>query len=204
MRRYITEAVGTMMLVLAFGLTSEPLALGLVLATLIYGGMFVSGAHFNPAVSFAYFIRRDIDFQLFVGYSISQILGAFAASGILLMITNSVFYAEPPTASTFSQQVTVEIFISFLLVYAYLSLLNHKSNDNIRINALGVGLTLTAAVLIGKNISGAYLNPALSIGSSIVDLLAINGNSYINIPLYTIAPLTGSTLAALLSWYTSD
>lgn len=73
MRRYLLEAVGTMMLVLAFGLTSEPLALGLVLAALIYGGMFVSGAHFNPAVSFAYFIRRDINFELFIGYSISQI-----------------------------------------------------------------------------------------------------------------------------------
>ena len=204
MQRYILEAVGTMILVLAFGLTSEPLALGLVLAALIYGGMFVSGAHFNPAVSFAYFIRRDINFQIFLGYSVSQILGAFAASGILLMITNSVFYAEPPTASTFTQQVTVEIFISFLLVFAYLSLLNHKSNDIIRINALGVGLTLTAAVLIGKNISGAYLNPALSIGSSIVDYLTIRGNSFVNIPLYTIAPLTGATFAALLNWYTSE
>ncbi|MGB0346447.1 MAG: MIP/aquaporin family protein [Balneolaceae bacterium] len=204
MRRYLLEAVGTMMLVLAFGLTSEPLALGLVLAALIYGGMFVSGAHFNPAVSFAYFIRRDINFELFIGYSISQILGAFAASGLLLMITNSVFYAEPPSASTFTQQITVEIFLSFLLVYAYLSLLNHKSNDIIRLNALGVGLTLTAAVLIGQNVSGAYLNPALSIGSSVVDYLAVKGNSFINIPLYIIAPLSGATLAALLNWYTSD
>ncbi len=204
MRRYLMEAVGTMMLVLTFGLTSEPLALGLVLAALIYGGMFVSGAHFNPAVSFAYFVRRDINFQLFLGYSVSQILGAFAASGLLLMITNSVFYAEPPTASTFTQQVSVEIFISFLLVFAYLSLLNHKSNSTIRINALGVGLTLTAAIFIGKNISGAYLNPALSIGSSIVDYLAVKGNSFVNIPLYTIAPFTGATLAALLNWYTTD
>jgi len=204
MRRYLLEAVGTMILVLAFGLTSEALALGLVLATLIYGGMFISGAHFNPAVSFAYFIRRDISFKLFAGYTISQILGAFAASGILLMISNSVFHVEPPTASTFSQQIVVEIFISFLLVYAYLSLLNHKSNDIIRINALGVGLTLTACVLIGDSISGAVLNPAMSIGTAAVDFMAIKGNSFVNIPLFTIAPITGATLAAFLNWYTSD
>jgi len=204
MRRYLMESVGTMSLVLAFGMTSEPLALGLVLAALIYGGMFVSGAHFNPAVSFAYFIRREINLKLFTGYTISQVLGAFAGSGILLMISDSVLYMEPPSSTTLTQQVTVEIFLSFLLVFAYLSLLNHTSNDNIRLNALGVGLTLTAAILIGDDISGALLNPALSIGTSVVDLLTVNGDSFQHIPLYTMAPLAGAALASFLVWYTSD
>ncbi len=204
MRSYLMESVGTMLLVLTYGLTSEPLALGLVLAALIYGGMKVSGAHFNPAVSFAYYIKREISFKTFSAYTISQILGAFAASGILLMITNSVFYAEPPTATTFSQQVTVEIFISFLLVFAYLNLITKNTSSSFKINGLGVGLTLSAGIMIGKDISGAFLNPALSLGSSAVDFLAVSGNSFVNIPLYTIAPLAGASLAAFLNWYIND
>lgn len=205
MRKYLVEAIGTMVLVITFGLTSEPFAIGLILAVFIYGGMYVSGAHFNPAVSFAYFLRREITFKLFVGYSISQLLGAFAASGILLMVTNTIFFAQPPTASTFSQQLIVEILLSFILVLAYLSLLSkNTAGSNKKIYALGVGLTLTACIMIGKNISGAYLNPALSIGTSIVDFLAIRGNSFIHIPLFTIAPFAGASISALYSWYTND
>lgn len=79
MRKYLIEVIGTMALVLAFGLTTEPLALGIALSALIYMGMYSSGAHFNPAVSFAYFLRRSITFRMFLGYSASQLLGAFAA-----------------------------------------------------------------------------------------------------------------------------
>ncbi len=204
MRKYLLEAVGTLMLVLAYGLTSEPLALGLVLAALIYGGMNVSGAHFNPAVSFAYFIKRDLSFKLFIGYSISQILGAFAASGILLMLTNTVFFAEPSTASIFSQQISFEIFLSFLLVFSYLNLLSSKSEDRNKLYGLAIGLTLTACVFIGRDVSGSFLNPALSIGSSIVDFLAIRGNSFTHIPLYTVGPIAGASLAALLSFSSRD
>lgn len=204
MRQYFFETFGTMILVIMFGLTSDPLALGLVLATLIYGGMFVSGAHFNPAVSFAYFLKKDISFRVFVGFSISQILGAFAASGILLMITDKVFYLEPPTSSTAPQKIIIELLLTFLLVYAYLNLINNKAGEKNRMNALGIGLTLVATILIGKNISGACLNPALSIGTSIVDYFAVKGNSAVHISLYTIAPISGAALATLFNWFTTE
>lgn len=84
--------------------------MGIALSALIYMGMYSSGAHFNPAVSFAYFLRRSITFRMFLGYSASQLLGAFAAAGIILMVTHSVFFVEPPTTTNLYQQVSVEAF----------------------------------------------------------------------------------------------
>ncbi len=204
MRKYLIEVIGTMALVLAFGLSTEPLALGVALSVLIYMAMYSSGAHFNPAVSFAYFLRRNMTFRMFLGYTASQLLGAFAAAGIILMVTHSVFFVEPPTTTNLYQQATVEAFLSFLFVTAYLNLINNGNEESLRINALGVGLTLTACIMIGVNISGAYMNPAMSISTSIIDFWAERGKSFESIPLFTAAPLTGAALAALMHWCTSD
>ena len=94
--------------------------------------------------------------------------------------------------------------MSFLLIFSHLSLLNNKGKGIKRIHALGVGLTFTAALLISNPMSGGYLNPAVSIGTSFIDFLAINNKSFSHIPLFTLAPLTGSILAVLLDWYVKD
>lgn len=204
MRKFIVEALGTFILLLAYGLTNDPLAIGLTLCALIYFGIFISGAHFNPAISFAYLIRRDITYSDFIGYVTSQLLGAFAASGTLLMLSGMVFYVEPPTTSNLYQQATIEIIFTFVLAIVYLSLINNKRGDLVRMNGLGVGLTLTGCIVLGKSISGAVYNPAISISSSIIDFMTVRGSSYEHILLFTIAPLAGAALAALMSWYVND
>ena len=55
MHSYLMEAVGAFFLVLVFGFTGDPLAIGLTLMALVYIGSHVSGAHYNPAVSLAFF-----------------------------------------------------------------------------------------------------------------------------------------------------
>ena len=60
MNKYIIEFLGTFFLVLIIGLTGNPLAIGLGLATLIYMGAHISGAHYNPVVTLAMFINKEI------------------------------------------------------------------------------------------------------------------------------------------------
>ena len=60
MKKYLTEFVGTLFLVLIIGLTQNPLAIGFGLTILVYMGAHISGAHYNPVVSLAMFIRKEI------------------------------------------------------------------------------------------------------------------------------------------------
>lgn len=204
MRKYVIEAIGTFFLVLAIGLSSNALAIGLMLGAMVYGGMHISGAHFNPAVSFAFLIKRSIDFNTFIGYTISQILGAFAAAGIVLYLSNLPFYIEPPVATNLYQQGIVELLLTFVLVFTYLNIASTKILASNKSYGLAIGLTLAGLIFLGENISGSVFNPAVSIGISVLDFLAVKGQSYQYMPLYTLAPLTGAALAAFVYQYVND
>ncbi|MEQ9308203.1 MAG: aquaporin [Balneolaceae bacterium] len=204
MRKYVMEAIGTFFLAIAMGLTGNALAIGLMLAAMIYTGMHISGAHFNPAVSFAYFIRRKITLNTFLGYLISQSLGAFAAAGVILFLANDVFYLEPPVSTDIYEQGITELLLTMALVLTYLNVASTKVLASGKSYGLVIGLVLSGMIYLGFNISGAVFNPAISIGTSAVDFLAIQGASFQYIPLYTIAPIAGGTLATLLYQYLND
>ncbi len=204
MRKYVMEAIGTFFLTLAMGLTGDAFGIGLMLAALVYAGMHVSGAHYNPAVSFAYFIRRKISFNTFSGYFTSQSLGAFAAAGVILFISGEVFYVEPPASTDIYQQGIVELLLSFVLVLTYLSVSSSKVLASNKAYGLAIGLILTGLIILGESISGSVFNPGISIGVSALDFLAIQGKSFQSIPLYTLTPIAGASLAALAHQYFND
>ena len=71
MKKYLTEFVGTFFLVLIIGLSNNPLAIGFGLTVLVYMGAHISGAHYNPAVSFAMLLRKEINSSNFFKYLLS-------------------------------------------------------------------------------------------------------------------------------------
>jgi glycerol uptake facilitator-like aquaporin len=92
-RRAVAEALGTALLlsavigsgIMASRLASGNGALALLCNTLPTGAMLVvliltfgsvSGAHFNPAVSLAFALRRELPWRLAAIYILSQIAGA--------------------------------------------------------------------------------------------------------------------------------
>ena len=96
-KKYIAEFIGTCVLVfigcgtaMLVGCSSEgsgyaltALAFGLSIVGVAYSIGNISGAHVNPAVSLAVFMTGGISAKEFVGYCVSQVLGAFAGSGDL-------------------------------------------------------------------------------------------------------------------------
>ena len=195
MREYLMEAIGTFFLVLAIGLSGEPIAVGLVLATMIYLGAHVSGAHYNPAVSFAFFITKRLTLKKFIGYTAGQVSGAFIASALVVVLSTLPYYIEPPNGTTLYQQGIVEVIFSFALVLVYITVSTNKALTGNKTYGFIIGLALAAFSYLALPISGAVLNPAASIGSAAFDLL-LGGASYMNIPLYTLAPLAGAGIAA--------
>jgi glycerol uptake facilitator-like aquaporin len=197
MQKHLTEFIGTFFLVLGIGLTGNELHIGLLLTALIYIGARHSGAHFNPAISLAFFMTNKLSIKELGGYITAQIAGAFTASALIFQITDYAFYTAPPELTTIDQHIIIEVLMTFILASVYLSVFLTKSMKRNHISGLVIGLTYTALFGIGQPISGAVYNPAISIGSAAFDLID-GGLSYRNIPLYFLAPLSGGLLASIL------
>jgi aquaporin Z len=87
--KYVYEFIGTFFLVLTVGMTVlnpngagplAPLAIGSILAVMIYAGVHVSGGHYNPAVSLAVFLRGKLSAADLGVYWVAQVLAAVAAA----------------------------------------------------------------------------------------------------------------------------
>src|SRR5712675_2842387 len=81
MNKYVMEFIGTFFLVLTIGMSViaggsgviPPLAIGSVLMVMIFAGGHISGGHYNPAVTFAIFIRGKLELKDVVPYWLAQI-----------------------------------------------------------------------------------------------------------------------------------
>lgn len=80
MNKYIVEFLGTMVLMIAYNSTGEPLPIGLTLTIAIMLGAPISGGHFNPAISIAKAFAKKITLNDLLIYVTAQISGAFTAS----------------------------------------------------------------------------------------------------------------------------
>src|SRR5271154_7381573 len=94
MKKYLVEFIGTFFLVLAVGMnviipgsgSLAPLAIGATLMVMVYAGGHVPGGHYNPAVTLAVWLRGRCAKADVLPYWVSQILGALAASFIVLFL----------------------------------------------------------------------------------------------------------------------
>lgn len=196
MHSYIMEAAGTFFLVLVFGFTGDPLAIGLSLMALLYVGVRVSGAHYNPAVTIAFFLKKRINTAQLLGYISSQLLGAFLGAFVIYLLAGSVFYVSPPSTTDLYQQATAEVLFTFIFVLVMLIFSLSKSFRKYQMIGLVSGLTFGAMLMVSTPLSGGILNPAVAIGSAGFDFI-FGGNSYVDLLVYVLGPLTGGVIAAL-------
>ncbi|HEX8296995.1 MAG TPA: aquaporin, partial [Chthoniobacteraceae bacterium] len=98
------------------------LTFGLIVLAMIYTFGDVSGAHFNPAVTTAFAAARRFPWSTVPGYVAAQLLGAFAASGLLrfLFPANETLGATLP-AGPAMQSFVLEVVLTFLLMLVILS-----------------------------------------------------------------------------------
>jgi glycerol uptake facilitator-like aquaporin len=195
--KYFTEALGAFFVVLVYGITGDPLAVGLTLMALVYIAESISGAHFNPAVSLAFYLKRKLTAKQLLAYLLSQLLGGFLASVVLYFLAQMAFYIDTPATTNIYQQAFSEVFFTMIFVLVMLIFSRTSIQRKNKISGLIIGLTFAGMLMVATPVSGGVLNPAISIGTALVDLIN-GGNSYMQVPLYTVAPLAGGTFAALL------
>lgn len=208
MNKNIVEFIGTFFLVLVIGLTgANPIAVGLILVSLVYMGFHISGAHYNPAVSLAFFMRGKLALNELLSYSLFQILGAFAAGAVVYIVQLKGFgptIGMMPSGEPYSitQALIVEFFFTFAIVQIVLQVAaNPKSQPN-QFYGISYGFAVVAAGFVGgsQSISGSAYNPATAIGSILADNV-FNGGAATkigNIWIYILAPLAGGALSAFI------
>ncbi|MCB1459431.1 MAG: aquaporin family protein [Nitratireductor sp.] len=205
-RRLAAEFIGTMMLVatvvgsgimadrlsddVAVSLLGNTIPTGAILVVLITILGPVSGAHFNPAVSFAFLVRRSFPAREFVPYVLAQIAGAILGS----MLAHAMFELEllqiSTTIRTGSGQWIAEAVATCGLVATILGGIRFREAA---IPWL-VGLYITAAYWFTASTS--FANPAVAIGRAFSDTFA--GIAPTSVPPFIAAELAGALVAVVV------
>ncbi len=207
-RRLTAEAFGTFGLVFAaaggdvmahvsgdaVGTAARAVAPALMVAALIYSIGDTSGAHFNPAVTLAFALKRLVPATWLPMYWGAQILGAIAAAGVLRGLFDASIDAgvSAPKLVDPAAAVLLEAILTLFLVTVILG-----TADRFRVvgpnAALAVGSTIALCGLIALPIEGASMNPARSLGPAIV------AGRLADVWIYIVGPAAGALAAVLLT-----
>ncbi len=197
MKKYIIECIGTFFLVLTVAMTGSPISIGAVLVALVYMGGYISGAHYNPAVTFGLMVSGNMKWAEAKKYMSAQLFGGFVAAGVFSFIRTFFFIPSPGEHISFVSAFVTEVVYTFLLV----SVVHHVAvNPKVKGNqyyGLAIGMTLLAAAFVGGPISGGAFNPAVGVSPIIYDISSVTTHLG-NILLYSAGPLLGGALAGLV------
>ena len=209
MKKYICEAVGTMMLTLiACGIAvvynypiTTALAFGLVLIAACYSIGNVSGCHINPAVSISLTVAGKMEVKECVKYIISQIVGAFVGSFILwACIGKKLGFGANVINSAFNDTTIwtglfVEIILTFIFTIVVLGVTDKKENGHV--TGIVIGLTLALVHFFGIPFTGTSVNPARSIAPAVLE----GGEALKQLWIFIVAPCVGAIMSGLFYKY---
>ena len=203
MKNYLTEFIGTFFLVLTIGLTVldgtllAPIAIGSALMVMVYMGGHISGAHYNPAVSLAVFMRGRMDAKEMVMYMVAQIVGALVAALVVFFCLDNTFAPAPGGDAATMKALLIEFLFTFALALVVLNSATAKGTEGNSFYGLAIGFTVMVGAFAGGPISGGAFNPAVGIGPILMDTMAGSG-SLGNLWIYLVGPLAGGAVAALV------
>ncbi len=204
--------------------TSLAFGLSILVAAYTIGG--ISGAHLNPAVSFAMFFDGRMSLADAISYSVAQTVGAFIATLMHLVLALcgmlSVYDPEEEEyvrvsldeisfgANTFGETgdsalnivgaILVEIILTCIFVLVILCVTQSEDEGTSKHAGLFIGAALVFVHLIGINLTGTSVNPARSIAPAIFATICKGDINYLLEGLvFIIAPLAGAFAAAFIN-----
>lgn len=207
MRKYLAEFIGTFALIFAgcgaiavnelgigqIGSIGVSAVFGLIVMVMIYSYGDVSGAHFNPAVTAAFFAARRINAKDTVFYVLFQTMGAICAA-LLLKAFFPEFESLGTTDPSFGvwQSFAMEVIITLILMSVILNVSTGHFEKGITAG-MAIGATVALCAIFAGPVSGASMNPARSFGP------ALASGDFSNIWIYITAPFLGALFAVPFS-----
>ena len=188
------------------GVVGIALAFGLSIVAMAYCIGNVSGCHINPAVSFAMLLSKRMSGKDFAGYVVAQVLGAIAASAILMTVINQTglggieatglgqngFGEASFVGLSMGGAFLAEVILTFVFVLAVLGVTASEKMGSVA--GIVIGLTLAFVHIMGVPLTGTSVNPARSLAPAIF----MGGQAIEQVWLFIAAPLVGAALAALV------
>jgi glycerol uptake facilitator-like aquaporin len=208
-RRLSAEALGTAFLVctvvgsgimaetltddVAVALLGNTIPTGAILVVLITMLGPISGAHFNPAVTLGFALRRDLPASEAAAYVIAQVLGGIGGTHAAHLMFEQVVWQTSATVRTGGAQWFAEGVATFGLMAAILAGLRFRAQAVPWL----VGLYITAAYWFTASTS--FANPAVAIARSLTD--TFSGIRPVDLPGFVIAECVGAACAVgFLAW----
>ena len=204
LRAMTSEAIGTFALVFAgcgaimvdakthqLGHVGVAISFGLVIMFGIYAVGHISGAHFNPAVTFAFALTRHFPWPRALAYWVAQLVGALCAAALLRGSLGNIAHVGATLPSGSQGQAFVwELVMSAFLMFVILAV----ATDTRAVGeaaAIAIGGTIGLDAMFGGPVTGASMNPGRSLGPALV-----SGNLHA-LWVYILAPLLGASSGGL-------
>ena len=182
----------------ALGLLGIALAHAVVLSVMVTALMRISGAHFNPAVTFGLWLANKIGAKDAGFYVLTQLVAAVVAALLVKLLLPSVAgeitgYGVPRIASDVDMipAILIEAILTFFWVSAVFGTAVSPEAPS-GIGGFGIGLVLLFDILVGGPLTGAAMNPARAFGPAAI------ANDWVAQAAYWIGPLLGGAVAALV------
>ena len=220
MKKYLAECIGTCTLVVlgcgtamlvgcdaaaGGGYILTALAFGLSIVAMAYCIGNISGCHINPAVSLGVLLTGGMSKKDFVGYVVSQCVGALAGALILKAIFGLGGVTDltgglgsnglAGVGGNVLAGLLVEVVLTFIFVIAILGVTSKKGNHG-SFAGLVIGLTLVVVHILGIGLTGTSVNPARSFGPALVAALTGNTEPLGTLWVFIVGPMAGAALAA--------
>ena len=218
MKRNLAEFFGTFWLVLGgcgsallaagvpdagIGYAGVSLAFGLTVLTGAYGLGHISGAHFNPAVTFGLWAGGRFKGKDILPYVVSQILGGLLAAAVLYtIVTTSGMeigrfaangYGElSPNGYSLTAGLLTEFVMTFMFLLVILGATDERAPKGFA--GIAIGLALTLIHLISIPVTNTSVNPARSISQAVF----VGGTYITQLWMFILIPIAGAMCAGLV------
>jgi len=200
MGKYVVEFIGTFFLVLTIGMTVinpgagalAPLAIGAALMVMVYAGGHVSGAHYNPAVTLAVYMRGRCPLADVPGYMLAQVVGAIvAALAVGVLKGPSAMGQVTAAVPQIGPALLAEFVFTFALAWVVLNVATAKATSGNSNYGLAIGFTVMTGAFAVGSVSGGVFNPAVAVGVTMMGLSAAA-----NVWIFLVADFLGAAVAS--------
>jgi aquaporin Z len=203
MKKYLVEFIGTFFLVFTIGMTviapgagaMAPLAIGSILAVMIFAGGHISGGHFNPAVTLGVWLRGKCPAADVVPYLGAQFAGGLVASYAVKALKTGLVAKAAALGGAMTPEVgpalLAEFLFTFALVWVVLHTATAKGTSGNSFYGFSIGFTVLAGAYAVGGVSGGAFNPAVALGLCTMGVVAWG-----SIWIYLVACFAGGAAAA--------